>query len=149
MFTAAVTVVVSLALFLLRPSLDWLFQLDDSDTARALVFLFAGPLSLLWFFNGVLFVANAAFNNLNHPFYSTLTNWGRHTLGTIPPVMLGAWLFGAPGVLIGQALGGVVFAAISLVLVRKVLADSAAQPPLPKDSFARQGRLHSLFHLRR
>lgn len=149
MFTAAVTVLVSLILFLLRPSLDWLFQLNDSDMARTLVFLFAGPLSLLWFFNGVIFVTNAAFNNLSHPFYSTITNWGRHTLGTIPPVMLGAWLFGAPGVLIGQALGGVVFAGISLLLVRKVLAETAGVAPAPSDSFARQGRLHSLFHLRR
>lgn len=149
LFTACITVVVSVALFLLRPGLDWLFQLDDSEAARTLVFLFAGPLSLLWFFNGVLFVANAAFNNLSHPFYSTVTNWGRHTLGTIPPVMLGAWLFGAPGVLIGQALGGVIFAGVSLILVRKVLAETSGQAPAPADSFARQGRLHSLFHLRR
>lgn len=149
MFTAAVTVFVSLILFLLRPSLDWLFQLNDSDTARSLVFLFAGPLSLLWFFNGVIFVSNAAFNNLSHPFYSTLTNWGRHTLGTIPPVMLGAWLFGAPGVLIGQAVGGVLFAGISFLLVRRVLAETADKTPVAPDSFARQGRLHSLFHLRR
>ena len=55
LFTLGVTVIVSLALFLLRPSLAWLFQLEDSGTARTLVFLFAGPLSLLWFFNGVLF----------------------------------------------------------------------------------------------
>jgi len=149
LFTAGVTVLVSVVLFLLRPTLDWLFQLGDSDMARALVFLFAGPLSLLWFFNGVLFVANAAFNNLGHPFYSTLTNWGRHTLGTIPPVMLGAWALGAPGVLIGQAVGGVVFALISLLMVLKVLAETAGQPPVPREVFARQGRLHSLFHLRR
>ena len=149
LFTLGVTVIVSLALFALRTPLSWLFQLDDASVARTLVFLFAGPLSLLWFFNGVIFVANAAFNNLGHPFYSTLTNWGRHTLGTIPPVMLGAALFGAPGVLIGQALGGVVFALIAILLTRRVIAETEGTAPEPREPFARQARLMNLFHLRR
>ncbi|NNE79784.1 MAG: MATE family efflux transporter [Silicimonas sp.] len=148
-FTAAVTVLVSLVLFLLRGQLAWLFQLDEGGIARSLVFLFAGPLSLLWFFNGVLFVANAAFNNLSHPFYSTLTNWGRHTLGTIPPVILGAALFGAPGVLIGQAFGGVVFAAIAFFLARRIMAEAADTPPKPREPFARQVRLFQTLHHRR
>ncbi|MDJ0638260.1 MAG: MATE family efflux transporter [Paracoccaceae bacterium] len=148
-FTAGVTVLVSVALFALREPLAVVFQLDEGTIARTLVFLFAGPLSLLWFFNGLIFVANAAFNNLGHPFYSTLTNWGRHTLGTIPPVMLGAALFGAPGVLIGQAFGGVVFAAIAFLMARSVMAKTADRAPDPREPFARQGRLHSLFHLRR
>ncbi len=82
--------------------------------AATLVFLFCGPLALAFFFNGVIFVANAAFNNLGHPFYSTGSNWGRHTLGTIPFVMVGRCWFGAPGVLIGQYLGGAVFAVFAL-----------------------------------
>ena len=61
-------------LFLLRPALAALFDLDG--ISQTIVFLFAGPLSLLFFFNGVIFVANAAFNNLGHPYYSTLVNWG-------------------------------------------------------------------------
>lgn len=81
-FTAIITVVVSLALFLLRGPLGLLFNLQGD--ARTLVFLFAGPLSLLWFFNGVIFVGNAAYNNLGRPFYSTWVNWGRHTVGTVP-----------------------------------------------------------------
>lgn len=148
LFTAGVTVLVSVILFALRPGLEWLFQLEDG-VARTLVFLFAGPLSLLWFFNGVIFVGNAAFNNLNHPFYSTLTNWGRHTLGTIPPVMLCAALWGAPGVLIGQALGGAVFAVITMLLARRVMVETADTVPAPRDPFAREARLHRLFHLRR
>jgi len=149
LFTLGVTFLVSLMLFLLREPLSWLFQLEDASIARALVFLFAGPLSLLWFFNGVIFVANAAFNNLGHPFYSTLTNWGRHTLGTVPPVMLGAWLFGAPGVLIGQALGGLIFAAIAFTLARRVIAETEGDAPAPREPFARQARLLNLFHHRR
>ena len=149
LFTLGVTVVVSILLFALRPSLGWLFQLEDGSIARTLVFLFAGPLSLLWFFNGVLFVANAAFNNLGHPFYSTLTNWGRHTLGTIPPVMLCAWAFGAPGVLIGQALGGVIFALVAFFMARKIIQETGDNAPEPREPFARQARLMNLFHHRR
>ncbi|MCV6594881.1 MAG: MATE family efflux transporter [Silicimonas sp.] len=148
MFTAGVTLLVSIILFALRPGFVWLFALDDG-IARTLVFLFAGPLSLMWFFNGVIFVGNAAFNNLDHPFYSTLTNWGRHTLGTIPPVMLGAALLGAPGVLIGQALGGAIFAALTLILARRVMEVTADKAPAPQQPFAREGRQHRLFHLRR
>ena len=144
MFTAGVVVVVSLGLYLLRPFLADLFQLDG--LALTLVFLFAGPLSLAWFFNGVLFVGNAAFNNLNHPFYSTWINWGRHTLGTIPFVMLGAAWYGAPGVLIGQAAGGFLFAVVAYVLATRVMGK--AETP-EQDAFDREGRLHRLLHMRR
>lgn len=149
LFTAGVTLIVSLALFLLRGPLSVLFALEEGSVALTLVFLFAGPLSLLWFFNGVIFVANAAFNNLGHPFYSTLTNWGRHTLGTIPFVMIGAALFGAPGVLIGQALGGVLFALLSIWMARRVLAEISGKDIPERAPFARQARLHQLFHHRR
>ncbi|MEO1537056.1 MAG: MATE family efflux transporter [Pseudomonadota bacterium] len=148
LFTAGVTILVSALLFGLRNGLGWLFQLEDG-VARTLVFLFAGPLSLLWFFNGVLFVANAAFNNLGHPFYSTLTNWGRHTVGTIPMVMIGAALFGAPGVLIGQALGGVIFAIIAYLLAQRVIAETSGSEPAPREPFARQARQMNLFHHRK
>lgn len=143
-FTAAVVAGVSLLLFLLRPVFVDLFQLDG--LALTLVFLFAGPLSLTYFFNGVLFVGNAAFNNLNHPFYSTWINWGRHTVGTIPFVMLGAAWYGAPGVLIGQAAGGIFFAIIAYLLAMRVMGKGVTPE---KGHFDREGRLHRLFHHRR
>jgi Na+-driven multidrug efflux pump len=145
LFTALVVVVVSGLFFLARPGIQFLFQLDG--TALTLVFLFAGPLSLMFFFNGVIFVANAAFNNLGHPFYSTAVNWGRHTLGTIPFVIVGAAWFGAPGVLIGQYLGGAVFALFAFYLARSVMAKQGADGN--DDPFARQARLFSLLHHRR
>ena len=145
-FTAIVVVVVSTLFFLARPALQMLFQLDGM--ALTLVFLFAGPLSLMFFFNGVIFVSNAAFNNLGHPFYSTIVNWGRHTLGTIPFVLVGAAWYGAPGVLIGQFIGGAVFAVIAVLLARRVLAQQEIQKGA-QEPFARQARLFSLLHHRR
>ena len=51
-----------------------------------------------------MFIANATFNNMGQPFLSTLTNWGRNALALIPLVWIGAYLFDAQGVLIGQSL---------------------------------------------
>lgn len=145
LFTAIVCIVVSALLFALRAPLELLFQLDGQ--ARTLVFLFAGPLSLMFFFNGMIFVGNAAFNNLGHPYYSTWLNWGRHTVGTIPFVVMGAAWFGAPGVLIGQSLGGVLFGILSFWLARRVMAGAGgARPDNPVDHQMRQFRL---FHNRR
>jgi putative MATE family efflux protein len=125
-FAAAVVAAVSLALFLLRAPIAGLFRAQG--TARELVYLFCGPLSLMFFFNGALFVANAACNNLGRPFQSTLVNWGRHTLGTVPFVMLFALWFGAAGVLVGQAVGGVAFAALAIWQAERAIAAA----PLPR-----------------
>lgn len=138
-FTAIVAAVVSLALFLLRGPLEMLFNLQGE--ARTLVFLFAGPLSLLWFFNGVIFVGNAAYNNLGKPFYSTWVNWGRHTLGTIPFIMLGSAWFGASGVLIGQSVGGVIFGLFSWWLALRVMAAAQGKVAEPIENELRVHRL--------
>lgn len=119
LFLGGVVIVVSGLLFAARPLLALLFDLDGQ--ALTLVFLFAGPLSLLWFFNGLIFVSNAACNNLGHPFYSTLINWGRHTIGTIPFVMVFSAWYGASGVLIGQSVGGIVFGLIALVVALRMI----------------------------
>lgn len=73
--------------------------------------LIAGP---VWFFNGLLFVANAAFNNLGFPLYSTAFNWGRATLGTLPFAWFGAQAGGPEGVLAGVGLGAVGFGCAAL-----------------------------------
>ncbi len=119
-FVLAYTVCVSIVLFLARGPIADLFSAEG--LARDLVFLFCGPLSLAFFFNGALFTANAAFNNLNRPFYSTMLSWSRNTIGVIPPVMIGASLYGAQGALIGQAAGGLVFGLVSVLIAFRLIA---------------------------
>ena len=144
-FTAIIVVLISALLFALRAPIAGLF--DATGITRDLVFLFCGPLALAFFFNGMLFVANAAFNNLGHPFHSTWLNWGRHTLGTIPMVVLfGAWL-GAPGILIGQAVGGVAFGLLALWLALRVIRNEG--DGTPAEPFASDLRLFQLLHHRR
>lgn len=67
-----------------------------------------------WAFHGLLFVANASFNNLGFPIASTIFNWGKATLGTIPFALIGAKYWGAEGALAGQGLGAVVFGVIGV-----------------------------------
>ncbi len=57
-------------------------------------------------------------------------------------------LFGAAGVLIGQALGGVIFAGVAAVMVRRMM-DGEAGAAAPEERFDRQARLMSLMHRRR
>ncbi|MEM9435230.1 MAG: MATE family efflux transporter [Pseudomonadota bacterium] len=147
-FTGLYVCLAASVLFLLRQPILALF--DAEGLSAELILLFCGPLALAFFFNGVIFLGNAAFNNLGHPYYSTVINWGRHTLGTIPFVLLGSLWFGAPGILIGQAIGGSVFAALAFVLAYRVMAKEAqVQPTHAGEQFRRQSRVLQLFNFRR
>jgi hypothetical protein len=57
-------------------------------------------------------------------------------------------LFGAAGVLIGQAVGGVIFAGVAAVMVRRMMGGEAGAP-VTEEPFHRQARLMSLMHRRR
>jgi len=108
----------SLVFVLVTASAAWLVLYLSQDLivrafsatglAADLVRLFCTWTAGSFVFLGALFVANAAFNNLGFPLLSTVFNWGRATLGTIPLVYIGA-KYGAGGAMIGQALGAVVF----------------------------------------
>jgi putative MATE family efflux protein len=92
---------------------------SSQGVAAALLHLFCTWIAGTMVFAGGLFVANAAFNNLGRPGYATVLNWGRATLGTIPFVYVGA-KFGPQGVLVGQALGSVLFGMAAVVLAFRV-----------------------------
>ncbi|MEO9818766.1 MAG: MATE family efflux transporter [Paracoccaceae bacterium] len=149
LFTAAIVASVAFVLFMLRAPIAALF--DATGISLTLIYLFCGPIALTFFFNGALFVSNACFNNLGHPFYSTGLNWGRHTVGTIPFVLVGSAWFGAPGILIGQAIGGVLFGTLAVLLVRRVMTDveDSGSPPKAPGLFQRQARQVILSFARR
>ncbi len=121
MFTGAYTLLIWAVLMILYGPIADQFRLTDGG--RSLIFWFALAVTPLFFFNGVLFVSNAAFNNLNRPVWSTILNWGKNTLGVAPFVWAGAVWGGAPGVLIGQAIGGVFFAIVAVWLGFRLIKD--------------------------
>ncbi len=114
-------------LFLSR---HWIVSLFDVSGAGAdLVLVFCSVVSAGFLFNGALFVANASFNNLGQPVLSTIFNWGRATVGTVPFVLVGAAYAGATGVLIGQALGGIVFGVLAVVFCFRAIDRIARRAP--------------------
>lgn len=139
-FAGVYVVLASAVLFVLRGPIADVFEAQGMTLT--LIYLFCGPLALASFFNAVIFVGNASFNNLGHPMYSSWINWGRNTIGMWPFVIVGAQYWGASGVLIGQAAGGVVFALISWLLVRRV--SEGLLHPVEADPFVEQSRLHAL-----
>ena len=64
---------------------------------------------------------NAALNNLGSPKTSSVLNVGKATLGTIPFVIYGGMAWGAPGVLIGQALGSAMFGLLGVIIARRLV----------------------------
>lgn len=118
-FCSGYVVVVSLILFLIEDYLISGFNLTGD--AVEVVTLFCRLLALTFIFNGMMFIANASFNNLGKPKYSTWFNMGKATLGTIPFVLVGAEVAGVKGILIGQALGSVFFGIASIMLAFKLI----------------------------
>lgn len=102
--------------------------------ARDLVVFFCLFVAGGFLFDGAIFVASAAFNNLGHPVYSTIFNWGRSTLGIIPFAWIGAHYYGAEGVLAGRGLGAVIFGVASVIVCFRTLAGIADRAPAPEEA---------------
>ena len=111
--SAIYVALITIVLWVGAPLIAILFN-AKGQTADLLRF-FCRTSGILWFFLGGVFVANAAFNNLNKPLLSALFNWGRATLGTIPFVTLGAFYYGPEGGYIGLVVGAALFGSIAVV----------------------------------
>ncbi len=112
-FTFVYVLFTWMVLILARSGITSLFH-ATGQTAEYIVFFcyFSG---LMWMFNGFLFVANAAFNNLGFPVYSTVFNWLRATIGVIPVGIYGAHLGGFKGAFIGVTFGSLVFGTAAVI----------------------------------
>lgn len=119
--TTIYTLLVCAVLYFAQGLVIEMFNLQGD--AAVIMTAFCTYVALSFIFNGMMFVANTSFNNLGKPLYSTALNLGKATLGTLPFVYFGALWFGALGVLYGQAVGTVVFGLISLVVLKKHIAE--------------------------
>jgi len=100
-----------LLLGLMQGMLVRAFSLEG--VSAGMVHVFCTWMAASFFFAGALFVANAAFNNLGKPLWSTGFNWARATLGTIPFAWWGAH-YGPIEVMAGQAFGTAIFGILAL-----------------------------------
>ncbi len=121
LFMVAAVVTAWLILAAAQSLIVWAFHAEG--VSADLIRLWCSWLAGSFLFTGALFVGNAVFNNLGYPLLSTLFNWGRATLGTIPLVYWGAQ-YGPLGVISGQAAGSAVFgiaaAITAFTLVRRM-----------------------------
>jgi Na+-driven multidrug efflux pump len=101
-----------LLLAVLQEPLIRAFSLEG--LAADMVHAFCSWVCASFFFAGALFVANAAFNNLGRPLWSTGFNWARATLGTIPFAWWGAH-YGPVPVMAGQGAGLVIFGTLAML----------------------------------
>jgi MATE family, multidrug efflux pump len=110
-FNAIYTATTCILLLVLRNEVAIAFSIQG--VTKDLVLFFCTFISWTWAFAGAQFVSNAVFNNTNRAAYSTITNWGKATIGTVPLALWGAALWGAHGILVGIGIGSVIFGVIS------------------------------------
>ncbi|TYL48513.1 MATE family efflux transporter [Marinomonas sp. IMCC 4694] len=103
---------------------DWLVSVFNATEGSAeLIRFFATFVSFSFFFQSLLFIAIAVFNNLGKPLNSTLLNFARATLGTWPLIIVFSFFMGAEGVLLGQAIGSVIFGCLGFYMAKNYLAE--------------------------
>jgi putative MATE family efflux protein len=111
-FCTIYTVIVWLILILATQLIIDLFKIgpDAAAVLRAFTTIAAGG----YIFTGGLFAANAAFNNLGKPVYSTLVNWLRDGIFLYPVLLIGAAQYGASGIIYGQAAASIIVGTIAI-----------------------------------
>ena len=105
-FCVAYTLIAWLILILSTEWIIKLFLLGEigSEVVRSFNYFAAGG----FLFTGMIFVASSAFNNMGKPVYSTMMTWLRDGLVMLPAVLLGASMFGAIGVIYGNAVAALI-----------------------------------------
>ncbi|MEO1045597.1 MAG: MATE family efflux transporter [Pseudomonadota bacterium] len=119
LFATGYTLLIWPVLFFAAPLIADLFDLDGEGVM--LLQVFGGIVAPLFLFNGILYISNATFNNLERPRWSTWLNWGRNTIGIVPFLVIGDWLAGAAGLIAGPAIGGVIFGILGYVLALRLV----------------------------
>lgn len=116
--------------------LDWVIAgFTAGESAAALVRFYINFLVGLFAFNGLLFVANASFNNLGRAYLATLFNYAKVLLGVVPAAYVGAELFGARGVMLGEAVAMGVFGVLGLGTALLFIGRLEREyPPLQQES---------------
>lgn len=122
LFVSLYVVPVAIGMFFLKDILVSVFDLQG-EAAELLRFYCTFIIISYWLF-GLQLAANPMFTALRHPGFATVSNIARDLCLGIPLVYLGSSLFGAPGVLGGQAIGnmiaGIIAFSVALWLTSRV-----------------------------
>lgn len=136
-FAVLYVVPVALLMYFLQEPLVAAFRLE-AEAAELLRF-FATFIVITYLLFALQLAANPIFTALHHPGLGTLSNFTRDIALAIPAIGFGAGLFGAPGVLGGQALAnaiaGVATFAVALWLTRRIEVSKDPDQPLTRFHF--------------
>lgn len=132
-FCTVYTLVTWSILAISSPLILRLFGLEG--LAASVVLAFTQVAAAAFVFNGALFVSNTVFNNLGRPFWSTALNWLRDALLVLPFGWLMGRALGAPGVVYGQAMAGMVVGTIAVAIAWRYVSRLQA-PPAPAEAGA-------------
>ncbi|MEO0750924.1 MAG: MATE family efflux transporter, partial [Pseudomonadota bacterium] len=106
---------------------------NTTGLTRDILYLYCGPYAIIAFFNGMIFISNAAYGNLGQPQIAPRINWLKSTVGLWPFLAGGAYFFGLYGVGAGVLLNAALFAALSHVLTLRLLERSRRVAPREVD----------------
>ncbi len=133
-FLAIYTACAIALLILFRHSIADAF--NTTGLTRDILYLYCGPYAIIAFFNGMIFISNAAYGNLGKPQIAPRINWLKSTVGLWPFLAGGAYLFGLYGVGAGVLLNAALFAALSHFLTMRLIEQSSQHKPLEVDDEA-------------
>lgn len=137
-----VLVVVVLSLFRV-PIAD---AFGAEGMTREILYFYCGPLATIAFFNGTIFISNAAFNNVGYPGYSPILNWARNTIGILPFVAVGEYVMGVWGVAYGFLLGAVVFSILSIWITIRLKPFAAEAQLKRQQRLYKRQQEHEMVH---
>ena len=130
-FLAIYTVCAIALLILFRQSIADAFQ--ATGVTRDILYVYCGPYAMVAFFNGAIYISNAAYSNLGKPQIAPRINWLKSTIGLFPFLAIGSHVFGFYGVAFGILLNAMVFAALSHVLTMRFIEQSRQAAPVDID----------------
>lgn len=122
-FAIGYVALTSVLLFIAKAPIAAVF--NASAEATILIAFFCTWVGPTWLFAGFQYVANASFNNLGKPQYSTLFNWAKSVVGMVPLVTLGTWLGAAQGGLAGLGAANVIFGLAAAIAARRLIVNVA------------------------
>lgn len=123
----------AVAWLLLWLSLPWITQyFATTDYAAQLIEFYVTFLVGAFALNGLLFVANASFNNLGRALLATLFNYGKVLLGMVPLAYLLAGPYGPHGVMLGEAAGMSIFGVLGIVSALLLVKSLRRHYPIPQ-----------------
>ncbi len=96
--------------------------------AREMIYIFCGPFAMIAFFNGILFVATAAFNSLGQPQLAPRLIWIKSTVGQLAFISVGSHFLGMHGLAYGLVCNAALFCFVAHQMTMRLFEKLSLEP---------------------